>query len=445
MAIKKEKDKHLTDDLRLALEAALRERKPFAQISRETGIPRSTVKREVMNRRVESTKTFYGHRFNPCVHRDECRATGLCGRPGCPRGCASCGIRCRGGSCPRFEEERCPRLAAPLYVCNGCPDEQRCRLRKFHYLHKIAHEGYRRTLTESRQGVNLTEGELRAINETLAPALNRGQSPHHAMVSAPASFGICERTVYNYVNAGVLSAKRHNLPMAVRYKKRRGCPVAHKVDRHCTEGRGWEDYLAFLSANPGVQVPQADTVEGGRGDRRVLLTVMFPMTGFMAARLLPGKCAQHVADAFDWMWDSLGPDAFRRLFPALLKDNGTEFSNPLAVETSPDDGAPRTKVFYTRPYTATDKSHVERNHEYVRRVAFKGESFDRLTQGQVDLMMSHVNGNARASLMDDDSHPCRTPYERFAFEYGEEIARRLGIVPIPLREVTLRPELLEVR
>ena len=51
MAIKKEKNKHLTDDQRLALEAALRERKPFAQISRETGIPRSTVKREVMGRR----------------------------------------------------------------------------------------------------------------------------------------------------------------------------------------------------------------------------------------------------------------------------------------------------------------------------------------------------------------------------------------------------------
>ena len=99
----------------------------------------------------------------------------------------------------------------------------------------------------------------------------------------------------------------------------------------------------------------------------------------------------------------------------------------------------------TRPYTATDKAHVERNHEYVRRVAFRGEGFDRLTQGQVDLMMSHVNGYARASLMDDDGHPGRTPYERFAFEYGEEIARRLGIVPIPLREVTLRPELLEVR
>jgi IS30 family transposase len=444
MAIRKERNKHLTDDQRLALEAALRERKSFSQIKRETGIPRSTIKREVTNRRVESTKTFYGRRFNPCVHRDACRDTGLCGKAECLRSCASCGIRCREGSCPRFEEERCPRLAAAPYVCNGCPDEVRCRLRKFYYLHRPAQQDYRSRLSGCRQGVNLTAGELRAINEVLVPALSRGQSPHHAMASAPASFGICERTLYNYVNGGVLSARRHNLPMAVRYKKRRGHPAGHKVDRHCAEGRSWEDYLAFLSANPGVQVPQVDTVEGGRGDKCVLMTVMFPATGFMAARLLPGKCAQYVADAFGWLWEALGPDAFRRLFPAVLKDNGTEFSNPLAVETSPDDGSQRTKVFYTRPYTATDKAHVERNHEYIRRVVLKGESFDSLSQEQVDLMMSHVNSYVRASLSKGNS-PCRTPYERFVFEHGEEAARRLGIVPVPLREVTLRPELLEAK
>lgn len=444
MAIKKERNKHLTDDLRLALGAALRERKPFAQTGRETGIPRSTIKREVVGRRVESAKTSCGRRSDPCALRDRCGAVGMCGRPDCARSCASCGARCREGLCPRFVEERCPRLGAAPYVCNGCPDEQRCRLRKSCCLHKAAHDGYRRTLVESRQGVNATEGELRAINEVLVPALARGQSVHHATVSAPASFGICERTAYNYVNGGVLAAKRHGLPMAVRYRKRRGTPVAHKVDRHCAEGRTWEEYRDFLAANPGAQVPQADTVEGGRGDKCVLLTVMFPSSGFMVARLMPGKCAQHVADAFNWMWRTLGDGTFRRLFPAVLTDNGTEFSNPLAVETSPDDGKPRTRASCARPYTATDKAHVERNHEYVRRVVLKGESFDGLTQGLVDLMMSHVNSYVRASLAKGDA-PCRTPYERFAFEHGEEVARRLGIVPVPLKEVTLRPELLDVK
>ena len=372
MAIKKEKNKHLTDDQRLAPEAALRGRRSLSQIRRETGIPRSTIKRETVNRRVESTKTFYGRRFNPCVHRGGCQAPGMCGRPDCTRRCAGRGLRCREGSCPRFEEERRHRLAVRLQRMPG-----------------------------------------------------RAEAPP-AQVPLPAQ------------------ARARGVPQDARgvqagRQRHRGRAQGHR------QGRPWGPFQDFPAENPGVQVPESDTVEGGRRDKCVLPTAMFARQGFIFARPMPGKCARHVADAFNWMWRALGDAAFRMLFPAVLADNGTEPSNPLAIGTSPGDGTRRTRVSCTRPYTATDKAHVERNHEYVRRVAFRGEGFDRLTQGQVDLMMSHVNGYARASLMDDDSHPCRTPYERFAFEYGEEIARRLGIVPIPLREVTLRPELLEVR
>ena len=281
MAIKKEKNKHLTDDLRLELESALRKRKSFSQIKRELGIPRSTVKREIMNHRVESTKTFYGRRFNPCAHRLECQATGMCGKPDCARLCACCGRRCDAGSCPRFAEMPCPRLAAAPYVCNGCPDETKCTLRKFYYLHRLAHGEYRATLVGARQGVNLTEGELRAINEVAVPAMNKGQSPHHAM--------------------------------AVRYKKRRGKPVEHKVDRHCMEGRGREDCLAFIADNPALQIPQVDTVEGGRGDKCVLPTIMFPKLDFMIARIMQGKsgAARRRLLRLDW-GDPVNPsDGFK--------------------------------------------------------------------------------------------------------------------------------------
>ena len=444
MAIRKEKNKHLTDDLRLELQAAVRAHKSFSQINRELGIPRSTIKREIMNHREASTKTFFGRRFNPCMYRNSCKASGMCGRPDCARNCANCALRCRKDFCSRFKEEVCPRLSLPPYVCNGCPGEERCRLRKYYYIHKSAHEQYRDTLVSARQGINATQGELKAINEVLVPALNKGQSVHHAMISSPDSFGVCERTIYKYVNSGVLSVKRHNLPMAVRYKKRDGAPVEHKVDRHCTEGRHWEFFKDYRAKNPDVQVAQLDTVEGGRDDKCALLTAMFPNQQFMVARLLPGKCARHVSDAFNWMWNTLGECTFKMLFPAILTDNDTEFSNPLAIETSPKDGSKRTSVFYTRPHKATDKSEVERNHEYIRRVVFKGKSFDALTQEHVNLMMSHVNSYVRASLMKGNA-PCRTPYERFSFEYGEEVAQKLGIVPIPLRDVTLRPELLDIR
>ena len=82
------------------------------------------------------------------------------------------------------------------------------------------------------------------------------------MVSSPDSFGVCERTVYRHVNAGALPVKRHDLPMAVRYKKRSGTPAEHRADRRCAGGRKRELHLEYLAENPGVQVPQVDTVEG---------------------------------------------------------------------------------------------------------------------------------------------------------------------------------------
>ena len=78
-----------------------------------------------------------------------------------------------------------------------------------------------------------------------------------------------------------------------------------------------------------------------------------------------------------------------------------------------------------------------------RRSTRWGESSDSLAQEHVNTMMSHVNSHVRASLVKGVA-PCRTPYERFAFECGGQIAGRLGIVPVPLEEATLRPELLEM-
>lgn len=443
MAEHKKKKKHLTALERLQIENALREHKSFSQIKRETGIPRSTIRREILNRRIKSTKTFYGRRFNPCIHRKECQAMGMCSRPGCNRNCANCGSHCRAGLCPRFEEEVCPRLITAPYVCNQCPDEVRCRLRKYYYINNVAQTDYRQKLVSSRQGINATEGALRALNEILVQALNQGQSPYHAMVATPEAFPICQRTVYKYINTGVLAVARHNLPMATHYKPRKGNPPEHKVERHCQIGRDIKEYLKFCENHKGLLVPQIDTVEGGAKDKCVLLTIMFRAQKFMLARLMPGKCAKYVIDVFNWLWRTLGKETFMRLFPALLGDLGNEFSNPLAIELSPDDGTQRTRVFYTRAHTPTDKAHIERNHVYIRRVVFKGESFDHLTQDKVNLMMSHINSYVRASLMEGPV-PCRTPYERFVFEYGEEVVQKLGIIPIPLKEVILHPELLDM-
>ena len=446
------KKPRLTDADRLAIETGLRSGKTVYMIAKELSRPVTTVTREIRARAVESDKGAAYRVTNRCAFRMECQRRDICahclydGKRQC-RFCRQCNSHCQA-----FVEQKCGRLEKPPFVCNGCRDERKCVLRKRYYLHAKAQESYETVLSESRTGANITEGELILCDGLLRDLTAKGQSIHAAMANNPDRFVFSLKTAYRYVNAGLLSTKRGDLPRACALKPRKGKGVEHRVDRTCRVGRTWEDYLKFVGEHPGVRVVEMDTVEGARGGK-VLLTLLFNPFNFMPAFLVDAKTSECVPEVFEAIVDTLKErygeegwrEVFARLFPVILTDNGTELSNPLAIGTSPGDGTRRTRVSYTRPYTATDKAHVERNHEYIRRVVLKGESFDSLSQTQVDLMMSHVNSYIRASLMDDDSHPCRTPYERFAFEYGEEIARRLGIVPIPLREVTLRPELLEVR
>ena len=97
------------------------------------------------------------------------------------------------------------------------------------------------------------------------------------------------------------------------------------------------------------------------------------------------------------------------------------------------------RVFYCDPYCSCQKPHLERFHLDLRRILQKGVSFNPLDQGQINLIMSHLNSYPRPSLGG------RTPYDLFVEEFGEEgkgFLDRLGIMRIPAERVTLHPFLL---
>jgi IS30 family transposase len=338
--------------------------------------------------------------------------------------------------CGDFEEEACLRLYEPPYVCNGCIDERKCTLRKSYYLHKKAHEAYREMLVESRTGANITEGELAALDGFVSPRLMRGQSPHHIIANNPDQFDVSEKTIYRYVSGNLLAAKNIDLPRVCRIKPRKSKPVRHKVDSGCRIGRTYPEYLQFIGQT-GLPAVEMDSVIGRIGGK-VLLTLMFKSCDFMAAFIRDRNTSQSVIDRFDWMHGALGADCFKSLFPALLGDNGSEFSNPKALEFDAL-GNRRTRVFYCDPNASFQKPNVELNHEFIRRVLPKGTSFDNLVQDDIDLMMSHINSYSREKLND------KTPLDLFGFLYGHSVIEKLGQRKVPANEVVLKPSLLKKR
>lgn len=426
--------KHLTDKDRLQIECWLKEHVSINQIAARLHRNSSTISREIRKHALPSSKTAPGRIPNRCVRATICDKVFLCeDKPNCTRLCRRCALCNR--ICPDFEEQVCPRLSFPPYVCNGCKDEPRCVLRKKYFLHRNAHQAYRNTLVEARTGVNLSEEQLLELDRWISPLVQKGQALHHIVVHHPNELTVSEKSLYRYIAGGLFKARNIDMPRVCRLKPRRNKPIEHKVDTGCRIGRSYEAYQAFLQENRDMAVVEMDSVIGQIGGK-VLLTLMFRSCDFMLAFIRDRNTAQSVIDIFNMLQTQIGRTAFRAMFPVILTDNGSEFSNPTALELDVDM-IPRTKVFYCDPRASYQKPKVEVNHEFIRRILPAGKSFDALTQAHVNLMMSHINSYTREKLND------KSPLELFSFLYGLDTLEKLGQFRVPANEIVLRPSLLK--
>jgi IS30 family transposase len=245
-----------------------------------------------------------------------------------------------------------------------------------------------------------------------------------------------EKTIYNYIDACLFDVRNIDLPRKVKFRERYKKPE-FKVDKGCRIGRNYEDFLAFLDKNPDNSVVQMDSVIGSKGGK-CLLTIHFVETSLMLAFLREANTSKSVTDIYEMLYDKLGKSLFKKLFPVILTDNGSEFSNPKAIEYSDEKFTGlRTNVFYCDAGSPYQKGAIEVNHELIRRILPKGTSFNDLTQEDISLMMNHINSYKRKKLNN------RSPYETFSFHHGEEVLHKLGCSPVPAVDIMLKPTLLK--
>ena len=427
------KNKHLTDSERLQIEQWLKERISIKKIAKNLEKDKSTISREIRAHATVSDKYAPYRVHNRCIMRRDCQKRYLCeDKPDCTKRCSACKL-CN-ELCNDYVEDVCHKLFEPPYVCNGCLVERQCALRKKYYLHKKAHEAYRETLVESRVGANITEDELLALDEFVSPLIMRGQSVHHIVANNPDQFNVSEKSIYRYIDGSLLTARNIDMPRVCRIKPRKSKPVEHKVDTGCRIGRTLADFNAFMEQSELYAV-EMDSVLGRIGGK-VLLTMMFKPSDLMFAFIRERNTSQSVIDIFNSLYNLIGVKRFKTLFPVILTDNGSEFSNPSALEFDAS-GQRRTQLFYCDPYASFQKPKVELNHEYIRKISPKGKSMDHLVQSDIDLMMSHINSYSREKLND------KSPFDLFGFLYGFDILEMLNIKKIPPNEILLKPALLK--
>ena len=335
--------------------------------------------------------------------------------------------------CPDYCCLPCPKLQRPPYVCNACDLLKSCHKVKRFYDHLHAHTIAFSRISEPRKGLQLSPDELRFVSELVSPGIKNGQSLHHVCEAYKDQLPCCEKSIYNLIYSGLLDCRKLDLPRAVRFRPRTKTRQ-HKVNRHCRINRSHADFLLYMQQHPDTPVVQLDSVIGRIGGK-CMLTLYFTQAGLLLIFLREHNNAMSVCDIVNQLEEESGTDLFRALFPVLLTDNGSEFSDPDALERSLD-GSLRTRVFYCDPGRPDQKGALERSHEHIRRVLPKGSSFDSFVQEDMNRLASHINSEIREKLNN------RTPLQLFSFLYGEAALALLHLQPVKADQVCLKPRLL---
>lgn len=164
----------------------------------------------------------YGQEFNDCCNRKNCTYSKLCFN------CSQCHLHCKD-----YSKQQYSLLLQPPYVCNGCNSRSRCRLEKHLYSVKSSHSEYKEVLSESRSGISIAEEEAYYLDSIISPLIQKGQSIHHICSSKLDTIMLSEKTIYNYVDKGIFSARNLGLPRKVRFRIRKSKHDSFKVDKGC--------------------------------------------------------------------------------------------------------------------------------------------------------------------------------------------------------------------
>lgn len=419
------KNKALTLDERRVIETGIRNGSTKTAIADTIGKDKSTVGKEIRRHRILKHK---------CTMPLECSNYAKC------KFHRHCLV-----SCPSYLKFSCTRRDRSPGACNGCGCYTQCRFNKYYYDAHTAHEEYRKELVDSREGVNLTVSQAKAIAAVVGPLLKKGHSPYQIIHDNP-GLGISEKTLYNYISQQVFSvagiydidlrrkaSRRPSKKLAKTYKKRE--------NRAFLKGREYKDFLAYRDEHPHAHILQMDTVYNDVSNGPFIQTFKFIGLGLMAAVFHNSKTAADMVHGLDLLDEALGSTLFNEHAHILLTDRGTEFSDADGLEIR-GDSTRRCRVFYCDPMQSGQKGSLENNHERLRYICPKETDLRAIGltgQDKLNLALSHINSASVESLAGKSP----IEYTKFMFPELWEKLHSFGICEIPRNDIILKPYLLK--
>ena len=275
----------------------------------------------------------------------------------------------------------------------------------------------------------MTRHELHQKDMVITPLIFQGQSPYQIITNHP-ELDMSVRTLYSYLDKGILSARNIDLKRQVKFNPRK----VHKTqikNRSVFIRRMFSDFQAL-----GLDhFAEMDTVHSSQDSKRVILTFFLTREKLFLAFIMNRCTKGAVKPVFNKLEHQLGTYDFLTLFNTILTDRGSEFGDPESLENG-IHGIMRSSIYYCDPMRSGQKGGIEQAHTMLRMILPKKTSFEYLTQWDLRTIVDHINSTPRESLGG------RTPYDVALENYGTDILKALQLRSIPPDKVNLTPKLI---
>lgn len=209
---------------------------------------------------------------------------------------------------------------------------------------------------------------------------------------------VSTKTVYNYIDLGLMKVKPIDLLFKVKLKNKR--KIVKKNKRIL--GQSIEKRAASINDREEVGHWEIDTVLGQRRKSSVLMTLTERKTRMEMIVKIPSKTSQSVQQALLDIKKSYAGE-FDNIFKSITCDNGSEFNFNEDFKSQID-----VELFYSHPYSSFERGTNENHNGIIRRFIPKGKSIDDVSNENIERVCYWINTLPRKILN------YKTPLELFS-------------------------------
>jgi len=210
---------------------------------------------------------------------------------------------------------------------------------------------------------------------------------------------VCTKTLYNYIDQEVIPGVTNESLWEKRKRLRRGRRLVRRVSKRCSRGKSIDQRPVEAQTREEFGHWEMDLVAGpARGSTAALLTLVERKHRRTIMRKLPDKTQDSVLKVLRILERQYGPARFRKIFKTITVDNGSEFLDFDALQSSAFSRHQRTQIFYAHPFSSWERGSNENANRIIRRFIAKGHDIKLLTGEKISQIQNWINNYPRRIL-----------------------------------------------